>query len=303
MLTPYVQAQHNIRKTWFLMFIVLSFVIAIGWGLSYYYNDPSILYIAVGIAFFQNFFAYFFSDKVALEASGAKPIDLRNPQHRELQRIVDNLSISQGMQSPKIYYIDDPAMNAFATGRNPENSAMAFTTGILEGLEKNELEGVAAHELSHIKNRDILVGTVVVVLVGFLAIISDMFIRGVFRSGGGGNGNSKGNGIIMIVGIVFIILSPFIAKAIQLAISRKRELLADATGAEITRYPEGLAGALEKISQQNMPVKKAGTATAHLYFASPFKNKEKKSGGFMQRLFSTHPPIEERIENLRSMNK
>lgn len=304
MITPYVQAQQNIRKTWFLMFVVLSFVIAIGWGLSYYYNDPSILYIAVGIAFFQNFFAYFFSDKVALSTSGAKPIDLKNPQHRELQRIVENLSISQGMKTPGIYYIDDPAMNAFATGRSPEHAAMAFTTGILQGLERNELEGVAAHELSHIKNRDILVGTVVVVLVGFLAIISDMFIRGAFRNTGGkGGGDNKAQMIIMIVGVVFIVISPFIAKAIQLAISRKRELLADATGANITRYPEGLAAALEKISQQNVPVKRAGTATAHLYFASPFKNKEKKPGGFMQRLFSTHPPIEERIANLRGMNR
>jgi len=300
MLTPHLQAKANIRKTWMLMGSFLIFIIAIGWSLSYLYNDVSILYIAVGIALFGNIFSYFNSDKIALATSGAKPIDPKNPDHRVVKRIVENLAISQGMPTPRIYIIDDMAMNAFATGRDPKHAAMAFTTGIIKGLEKNELEGVAAHELAHIKNRDILVMTIVVVLVGFISIIADMFMRGAFKTKGGDN---KAAAIVLVVGIIFAILSPFVAKAIQLAISRKREFLADASGAEITRYPEGLASALEKISKQNKPVKRAGTATAHLYISSPFLDRDKTTVDFLERIFSTHPPIQERIDNLRGMNK
>ncbi len=300
MQTPHVQAKANIRKTWFLMGGFLIFIIAIGWGLSYMYDNPAILYIAVAVSFIGNFFSYFNSDKVALKMSGAKPMDPKNPQHKVALRIVENLAISQGMPTPRVYIIEDSAMNAFATGRNPKNAAMAFTTGIIDGLEKKELEGVAAHELSHIKNRDILVMTIVVVLVGFISIIADMFMRGAFRAKGGDN---KASAIILVAGIVFAILSPFVAKAIQLAISRRREYLADASGVEMTRYPEGLASALEKISKQNKPVKRAGTATAHLYISSPFLDRDKTTVDFLERIFSTHPPITQRIENLRGMNK
>jgi len=296
-----MQAKANIRKTWFLMGSFLILVVAIGWGLSYMYDNPAILYIAVGISLVGNIFSYFNSDKVALSMSGAKPMDSKNPQHKQVLRIVENLAISQGMQTPRVYIINDDAMNAFATGRNPEHAAMAFTTGIINGLEKNELEGVAAHELSHIRNRDILVMTIVVVLVGFISIIADMFMRGAFRAGG--DGNNKSHAIVLIVGIAFAILSPVVAKVIQLAISRRREGLADASGVEMTRYPEGLASALEKISAENKPVKRAGTATAHLYISSPFSDKDKTSTNFLERIFSTHPPIQERIDNLRGMNR
>ena len=299
--TSQMQAKANVRKTWYLMGSFFVFIIAIGWGLSYMYNDPSILYAAVGFSFIGNFFSYFNSDKVALKMSGAKPMDPKNPDHKRVLRVVENLAISQGMPTPRVYIIEDTAMNAFATGRNPKNAAMAFTTGIIDKLEKNELEGVAAHELSHIKNRDILVMTIVVVLVGFISIIADLFMRGAFKKGG--LDNDKAAILVLVVGVIFAIASPFVAKAIQLAISRKREYLADASGVEMTRYPEGLASALEKISKQNKPVKRAGTATAHLYISSPFLDRDKTTVDFLERIFSTHPPIQERIANLRGMNK
>lgn len=300
-MTPHLQAKRNVQKTWLLMGSFFVFIIGLGWVFSYVYNDPFILYIAVAFSVIGNFFSYFNSDKVALSVSGAKPMDPNNPTHKQALRIVENLAISQGMPTPRVYVIQDSAMNAFATGRNPEHAAMAFTSGILEKLEKKELEGVAAHELAHIKNRDILVMTIVVVLVGFISIIADMFMRGAFNSRSGGD--NKANGIILIVGIIFAILSPVIAKIIQLAISRKREHLADASGVEMTRYPEGLASALEKIGEQNVPVKRAGTATAHLYIASPFLDRDKTTVDFLERIFSTHPPIQERVVNLRGMNR
>lgn len=299
-MTPYLQARSNVKKTWFLMGSFLTVVIAAGWALSYVYDNPVILYAAVAFSLVGNFFSYFNSDKVALKVSGAKPMDPKNPDHRQVLRIVENLAISQGMPTPRVYIIEDSAMNAFATGRDPKHAAMAFTTGIIKELEKKELEGVAAHELAHIKNRDILVMTIVVVLVGFISIIADMFMRGAFNNRGG---DDRARAIILVVGIVFAILSPFVAKAIQLAISRKREYLADASGVEMTRYPEGLASALEKISKQNKPVKRAGTATAHLYISSPFLDRDKTSVDFLERIFSTHPPITQRIDNLRGMNK
>ncbi len=279
------------------------FIIGIGWALSFTYNDPSILYAAVGFSMFGNFMSYFFSDKAALAASGAKPMDPKNPKHKVALRIVENLAISQGMPTPRVYIIDDTAMNAFATGRNPKNAAMAFTTGIIDGLEKKELEGVAAHELAHIKNRDILVMTIVVTLIGFISIMADLFMRGAFKSGRASGGDDRARLVILIIGAAFAILSPIIAKLIQLAISRKREYLADASGVEMTRYPDGLASALEKIGGQNKPVKRAGTATAHLYISSPFLDRDKTSVDFLERIFSTHPPIQQRVANLKGMNK
>ena len=301
--TPHVQAVQNIQRTWLLMGVFFTIIVLLGWVLSYIYNDVSLLYIAVGFSFFSNIFAYFQSDKVALAASGAKPADPKNPQHLMALRLVENLSISQGMKAPRVYIIEDPAMNAFATGRDEKNAVIAFTTGILGALEKTELEGVAAHELSHIKNRDILVMTIVVTLVGAISLIADMFLRSTILGGSGNDRGGKAQAIMMIIGIIFIILTPIVAKLIQLAISRKREYLADASGVQMTRYPEGLASALEKISTQSQPVRRAHTATAHLYISSPFGAEGEKKKNMFADLFSTHPPIEERVNALRGMNR
>ncbi|NOY35494.1 MAG: M48 family metallopeptidase [bacterium] len=277
----------------------LVVVIGIGWGFAQIYGNSVILYVAVAFSLLMNFFSFWYSDKIVLKMSGAKPIEKNdNP---ELYRLVENLCITAGLPLPKIYVISDPAPNAFATGRNKEKAVVAVTTGLLEKLDRTELEGVIAHELSHIGNRDILISTIVVVLVGFVALLSDFFLR--FTIWGGRGRNREGDGraqlIMMVAGIVLAILAPIAATLIQLAISRKREFLADASGALLTRYPEGLASALEKISQYPASMKRANKATAHLYISSPFKGKKAKS--FMAKLFTTHPPAEERIKALRGM--
>ncbi len=276
------------------MFMFLVVIIALGWFISIYYNNPSILYIAVGLSIFMNIWSYWFSDKIVLSISGAKPAT--HEENRELFHIVENLSITAGLPMPKIYIMNDPALNAFATGRNKEHAVIAVTTGLLETLDKSELEGVIAHELSHIGNRDILLSTMVAVLVGLVAILSDFFIRSQYLFG---RRDDRGGGqigaILMIVGIVFIILSPIIATLIQLAISRKREFLADSSGALLTRYPEGLASALRKIGSYSRPMARASNATAHLYISNPFGAKA-LSG--VAKLFMTHPPIQDRIEAL-----
>ena len=275
------------------MFFII--VIALGWFLSYYFENQAILFIAVFISIFMSFISYWFSDKIVLAISRANPIT--HEQAPELYHIVENLTITAGLPMPKIYLIDDSSPNAFATGRDAKHAVVAVTRGILEILDKTELEGVIAHELSHIGNKDMLLQTAVVVLVGVITMIADIFVRGRFF---GRKSNDKGGGqagaILMIIGLVFIILSPIFARLIQFAISRKREYLADASGALLTRYPEGLARALEKISQNPIPLRVANNATAHLFIASPFRGK-KISG-----LFSTHPPAEERIKRLREMS-
>ncbi|MCB9806277.1 M48 family metallopeptidase [Candidatus Nomurabacteria bacterium] len=277
------------------LFFVL--IIAIGWFVSFYYDDPSILFFAVIFSIVMNIVSYWFSDKIVLKITGAKPAS--KEEYYDLYTIVENLSITAGLPTPKIFVVEDNVPNAFATGRNKEHAVVAVTSGLLNILEKNELEGVIAHELSHIGNRDILLQTVVVVLVGFISLLSDFFLRSTFN---GGNKRSRegGNsgGLLIVIGVVFMILSPLIATVIQLAISRKREFLADATGVSLTRYPEGLASALEKISQYSGKMKKANHATAHLFLADPFGSKEKKVG-FLTKLFLTHPPVEERIKALR----
>lgn len=289
----YAQQDKNIRKTWLLMGLFLVIVIAIGWLFAQIYRSPGILYFAVIFSLLMNFFSYWYSDKIVLKMSGARPIEKKdNP---ELYRLVENLCITAGLKIPKIYIINDPAPNAFATGRNQEHAAVAVTLGLLESLNKTELEGVISHELSHIGNRDILISTIVVVLVGFIALLSDFFLR--FSFFGGRRDNREGNAgaILMIIGIILAILTPLAATLIQLAISRKREFLADASGALLTRYPEGLAGALEKISQYKAPMKMVNKATAHLYISNPFGAKK------ISRLFMTHPPMEERIKALRNL--
>lgn len=289
MATLYTHQAQNVRKTWFLMTTFFILIIAIGYGFSYYYNDPTILYIFVAFSIGMNIYSYWNSDKLAIKLAGAIPADVN--QFRDLHNIVENLAITAGLPKPRVYIINDNAPNAFATGRDKDHSAIAVTTGLLQILEKNELEGVIAHELSHIGNRDILVSTVAVVLAGFIAIAADFFLRSQIF-GRGRDDDNKAGGIMMIVGIVLAILAPIFASLIQLAISRKREFLADASGALLTRYPEGLANALRKISQYNLPMVKASKATAHLFIANPFGANKIKS------MFSTHPSVEARVEAL-----
>jgi len=276
------------------MSLFLIILIGIGWFFSQAYSEPIILYAIVVFSIVMNVVSYWFSDKIALAVSGAKPLVIDDD--RELYNIVENLSITAGLPMPKVYVIDDPVPNAFATGRDKEHSAVAVTTGLRRVLSRTELEGVIAHELSHIGNRDILISTIAVVLVGLVALVSDMFIRmGMF--GHGNRDNNKG-GVIVLVGFILAILSPIAATIIQLAVSRKREYLADASGVLLTRYPEGLASALEKIAKYSGEMKRANNATAHLYISNPFGV---HPGRMMANLFSTHPPIEERIRILREL--
>jgi len=274
----------------------LVVVIALGWLLSQIYSNSYILYIAVALSLVMNVSAYWFSDKIALSTTGAKLADER--QYREMHRILENLAITAGVPKPRLYVINDAAPNAFATGRNPNNSAIAVTTGLMERLDRSELEGVIAHELSHIGNRDILVMTVAVVLAGVVAIVADIFLRMSFYGGLGGRDNK--NPLILIAGVAAIVLAPLAAQLIKLAVSRKREFLADASGALLTRYPDGLASALRKISSYEAPMRRANHATAHLFIANPFGSKGEK-GRFVAKLFSTHPPIEERVAALHGM--
>ena len=303
MATLYTHKDKNIQKTWFLMAGFLAFVILVAWGFSQIYGNPGILYFGVIFAVVTNVLSYWYSDKLVLAMSHARPIEFKdNP---ELYRIVENLCITAGLPLPKIYIINEMSPNAFATGRNPEHAVIAVTKGLLERLNRTELEGVLAHELSHIGNRDMLVSTVAVVLVGFIALMSDWFLRISFWSGGRRserreNGGGQGQAILMIAGIILAILAPIIASLMRLAISRKREFLADASGALLTRYPEGLAAALEKISADPTPLTVANNATAHLFIDDPLK-KEGRTHWFA-KLFMTHPPIEDRIRALRSLN-
>lgn len=245
---------------------------------------------------FTSFGSYYYSDKIVLAMSKAKQVQKKD--YPEFYRIVENLCIGAGLSMPKLYVINDSAPNAFATGRDPKHAVVCVTTGILEKLSKTELEGVIAHELSHIKNFDIRLMSIVVVLVGVVALLADFFMRSLwYRDDRDSKGSSQG--IFLLIGIVLAILSPIIATLIQLAISRKREFLADASGALLTRYPEGLANALEKIGKDKEPLEVANNATAHLYIANPFKGKGPNH--WFAGLFNTHPPIEERVRILRSM--
>jgi len=295
----YQHKDSNIRKTWLLMTVFLVLIIFIGWLFGFIYNSPEILYFAVFLAVSMNFFAYWYSDKVALAMSGAKPASRET--HLELFRIIENLSITAGLPMPRVYVMHDGQINAFATGRDPKHAAIAVTEGALAKLDKTELEGVLAHELSHIGNRDILISSVVVVLAGLIAILADWFLRAGLGGnlGGRDNDNKQGGAVILLVAIAVAVLAPLIATIIRLAVSRKREFLADASGALLTRYPEGLAGALEKIAQDQTPMHRAHSGTAHLFISNPFKGKQES--GWFTRLFLTHPPTEERIRILRRM--
>jgi len=295
----YSQIDSNKRKTWLLMTVFFIVIIILGWvfGEAYDIGYGGLL-IAVVLAILMNLFSYYNGDKVALSISGAQKIQKEDNPY--VYRMVENLCITAGLAMPKVHIINDPNINAFATGRNPEHASIAVTTGAIEKLENEELEGVIAHELSHIKNYDIRVMMIVIICVGIVTLLADFFIRAQFIFGGKRDNKNGGQlgAILMIVGLVLAILSPVFSTLIQLAVSRKREYLADASGVLLTRYPEGLAKALEKINKYNQPMKRANHATAHLYIANPFSGVGKKISGLM----STHPPLEDRIAKLRQMS-
>lgn len=295
MATLYTEADKNTKLTWAYITGFLVFVIGVGYVFAGAMGNSAILYGAIIFSIIMSFGSYWWSDKLVLAMSGAK--EVTHEDGRELYHLVENLCITAGLPLPRIYIIEDSAPNAFATGRDPEHGVICVTTGILQKLEKVELEGVIAHELSHIGNRDILLSTVVVVLVGFVALMADWFRHWAFF---GGKSDDRDKGqlgvILMVVAIILSILAPIAAMLMQLAISRKREFLADADGALLTRYPEGLARALEKLSQDTEPLEAANRATAHLFIVNPLK------GNKISKLFSTHPPMEERIAKLRGMD-
>lgn len=298
MINLYAQKDSNIRKTWLLLISFFLFIIAFGWLISYIWQSPGILYIAFFLSIGMNIFAYWKSDTVALAMSHARAIPREGNEYA--YRMIENLSITAGLPTPRIYLIDSPQINAFATGRNPEHAAVAITTGAIQKLQNEELEGVLAHELSHIGNRDILISTIVVVMAGLISILSDVLLRATFHGSFGGDREERsGGGIVLLLGLLAAILSPIAATIIQLAVSRKREYLADASGALLTRYPEGLAKALEKIGSDQNPMKFTHNGTAHLFISSPFKGRD--AAGWFTKLFSTHPPLEERILILRGM--
>lgn len=298
MASIYTQADSNTRKTWFLLTGFLVFIIAIGWLFGYLLNNNAILYIAIFLSVFTSFGSYWWSDKIVLATYHALPI--KHNQNPELYHIVENLCITAGLPVPKIYILPEFQPNAFATGRDAKHAVVAVTQGLLSRLNKSELQGVLAHELSHIGNKDMLLSTVVAVLAGVVAMLANMFMRISFWGGRGNDDrDNKAGAILMVLGIVAAILAPIAATMVQLAISRKREFLADADGALLTRYPEGLASALEKISADSTPMRITNDASSSLFIDSPYKGQQKTH--WFAKLFSTHPPIEERIKALRGM--
>ncbi len=301
----YDRIASNVRKSWLLIFVFALFTLLIGYFFGYYLGVGYWgLVIAIVIALFMTWGSYFNSDKIALSMSRAKPAD--ETQYRQLHNIVEGLAIAAGMPKPRVYIVDDTAPNAFATGRNPEHGAIAVTRGLLAKMNREELEGVIAHELSHIKNRDTLVMTLAVTLVGVIILLADWFLRAMWW--GGGRDRDRGGGLglpFALIGLLLLILAPLIAQLMQFAISRRREFLADADGVNLTRYPEGLIGALQKLGADQTVVRTASKATAHLWIESPIlehalEEGGKKKGSWMNRMFDTHPPLEERIAALRS---
>lgn len=296
----YSAISQNKWKTYLIMGLFVLFLTTVGYVFGKASGaGPSYAVFALILSAITSVGSYFFSDKLVLATSGAR--EVTKEQYPEYYHIVENLTMADGLPMPKVYVMDDPSPNAFATGRGPKHAVVCATTGILDRLTKSELEGVIAHELSHIKNYDVRLMAIVAVLVGSVALLADIFMRsmwfgGMRQSDDEDRGN---NAVFLILGIAFAVLSPIIATLIQLAVSRKRELLADASGALLTRYPEGLASALEKISADPRPVRSATNATAHLFITNPFKGKQ--AGTWFASLFDTHPPIEERIRILRSM--
>ena len=296
-MTLYTHAASNSRKTWIYIAGFLIFVMLVAWVISYFLGSNLILYIAVIYSVVVSFFGYYYSDKIVLKMTGAK--EIKKKDNPELYRLVENLSITAGLPVPKIYIINEKQPNAFATGRDPKHAVVAVTTGILETLERVELEGVIAHELSHIGNRDTLLQTMIVILTGVIIIMTDFFFRIAFWGGRSNNRDNKVQMIMFIVALALVILAPLFATLIKLAISRKREFLADASGALLTRYPDGLARALEKIANSPHPMKRSNNSTAHLFISSPFRSQEKKR--WLNGLFLTHPPTSELIKALNGL--
>ncbi len=296
MATTYTNITQNKWKTAFWVTFFVSFVMVVGYILGKALGVYWIFPLSIAIAGFQAISSYWWSDKIALAVSGAHEVD--KSTEPVLYRTVENLSIAAGMPMPRVYIIEDSAPNAFATGRNPEHAAIAVTRGLIAKLDKPQLEGVLAHEFSHIGNDDILLQTAVVILVGVVVMISDWFLRISFW--GGDDDNDK-NPYLMLAGITLALLSPLFATLIQLSISRKREFLADASGALLTRNPAALADALAIISGDNEPLEAANKATAHMYISDPLKEHEGSARGWFAGLFSTHPDTSERIKRLREM--
>ncbi len=297
MATLYTHRASNIWKTWTLFGIFVIVTISLGWFFSIAYDAPEILVIAVIGSVFANIASYWWADKLVIGISGAVPAE--RDRYFDFYTIAENLAITAGLPMPKLYIIPDTVPNAFATGRDSHHAVIAATTGLLAMLDRSELEGVIAHEFSHIGNRDMLVSTVAVTLVGFIALLSDFFLR--MQVWGGRDRDNRAGAALMFIGLLLAVLAPIIGTLMQLAISRKREFLADASGALLTRYPEGLARALAKMAAHNAPMRRANHAMAHLYIANPFGARE--ALGFLNKIYSTHPPIEERIAILREMEK
>ena len=297
--TIYSQISQNKRNTWLIIIAFMLFVSFLGWFTGQVFFDGSGTFFVLLALIFSSFsciISYFESDKIILAISGAHEVTVE--ENKYLHNLVENLCIGAGLPKPKIYLINDTAMNAFATGRDPQHSIICFTSGIVEKLTKLELEGVIARELSHIGNYDIGLMSIVTVLVGTVILISDWVTRGMFYGGRRKSSNSDVGGIIMIVGIILLVLSPIIATLMQLAISRDREYLADSSAALLTRYPDGLASALTKLSQDTEVLEAANRATSHLYITNPIKSENQ---GFLASIYDTHPPIAERIKRLEAM--
>lgn len=293
----YTEISRNKRKTALFITFFLVLIIGLGWFFSYMVNEPFLLPFAVGLSILMSFVSYYYSDKIVLAMSRAK--EIKKSDDPELYNVVENLAIAAGLPSPKIYLIQDSAPNAFATGRDPKHAVVAITTGLRTKLSKQELEGVMAHELSHIGNYDIRLSTMIVVLVGVVTLLADWMLRISFH----GRRRNQEGAPLMLIGLIFALLSPIAATLIQLAISRRREYLADASGVLLTRYPQGLAGALEKIAADAEPLEVANKATAHLYIVNPLKeHKGRDKIGWFAGLFQTHPPIHDRIAKLRDMS-
>ena len=308
MATVYTHASANIRKTWLLMSLFFILIIGLFWVASYIYQNPAILWLGVMLSILINIASYWYSDKLVLALTRAKPV--KPEENPELYRVVENLAITAGLPTPRIFIINDPAPNAFATGRDPQHAVVAVTEGLLERLDRSELEGVIAHELSHIGNRDMLISTVIVVLAGIVAIVSDLFLRATWFGGlRSRDADNRAGAMVMALALIGAMLAPLAATLIRLAISRKREFLADASGVLLTRYPEGLANALRKISADPRPLRLAQNATAHLFFENPFKADASTNSAparripWIVKIFMTHPPIEDRIRALQSINR
>ncbi len=296
----YQEKGKNIRRTWSLMAVFLGVVLAIGWIFSWVLGTYWIFVAAVVLSVIMNVGSYWFSDKIVLSLHNARPVNRDNREEDEIYRLVENISITAGLPMPDVYVMEDSAMNAFATGRNPEHGVVVVTSGLMNALNKTEMEGVLAHEISHIGNRDTLVQSVAVVLVGLVVLLAEWFLNfALFGFGGDSDEGGWSKIVMFIIGLVLALLAPILAQLMQAAISRKRELLADSSGALLTRYPQGLADALRKISSQNTSsVRTASKATAHMFLMNPLNMNTDK----LAKLFASHPPVEKRIEALMGMD-